>query len=521
MRDRLRPPVVLPRFGEALAALSRGVATLSTLRGLLLRFGLALALVAVVVEALVGAFFLLPQRETVAARRLSDLALPLAVQFRELVQAGLAPDQALDRLRPQSAALGLYVAVVSPGGRVLRDNGGGLLEGAETGLRVEQLSTDVAAPQLGTLDGPGGQRYRYGAVGLAGSQLVPSRPDLGGLLVAERADVQHFGLRAYLQPVVLGGLVGLAMAVALGLVLARRLSRPAERLVAEAQGSAFVDGGALPSGGPAEVEALADRLGIVGDELRRVRQATRGFVMALGQAVREPLSNVRAGLREIVRASDASAEERQVALQLLDQELRRLQQLVAQLLALARLQTRQVEMAQQAVDLVALATETVDAAAATARERGVGLLFDSDGQPAVVLGDPDRLEQAVRALVEHGLRECPPGGEVTVGVGLFVPEDELAPGRSARRVSMPALHVWLSVHYPGSPAQREDAQHLFDLAGLAGADDGAVSDRLGLAIAREIVRAHGGKVLAEGDAVVGVRLALVVPAAKDAAPAAP
>lgn len=517
MRDHLSLRAIILRLGHALGAVGRGLVTLNTLRGLLLRFGVTLALVAVVLQVLLAGYLLLPQREVVAAQRLSDLALPLVVQFRELLQAGMAPDQALDRLRSQSAALGVYVAVLGPNGRVLRDNGGGLLEGAETGLRADELPANAATPHVGVLRTPGGQHYRYAAVGLSGPQLAPGRPDVGGLLVAQRADLLPFGRRAYLQPLLLAALASVTIALIVGLVLAARLSRPAERLVAEAQSPAFVDGSTLQSGEPYELAVMAARLGTLADELRRVRQGTRGFVMALGQAIREPLGNVRAGLREVMRASDAAPEERRVALQLLDQELRRLQQLVAQFLALARLQTRQVEMAQQPVDLAALAAEVVDGAAATAKQRGIGLLFDTDGQPVMVLGDPDRFEQAVRALVDHALRACPRGGEVTIGVGLFAPEEDGSAAKAARRARAAPTHAWLSVHYPGDATQRGDPQQLFEIAALPGGDDGAVSDRLGLAIAREIVRAHGGKVIAEGDAVVGVRLALIVPAASETA----
>lgn len=490
-----------------------------SLRETYLRVGLLVAVVALAVQGAVALFLLQAQRETLAARRLGDLALPLAVQFRELLQTGLSPDEALGRLRPQGLALGVEIAILSPAGRVLRDSGSGLLEGVDTALSTEQLPSTLGEPHYGVLRIRRGEdtQYRFVAFGVGGLRLPAGRPDVGGLLIAERADRRPLSTQALALPLAQGALVALVAAAVVTYLLARRFARSAERLVAETQASLAIDRAPSVADGPHELRVLARHLGRLYEEHSRTQRGARNLVTALGQALREPLSNIRAGMREVMRAQSASSEERQVALRLLDQELRRVQQLVAQLLALARLETQQVEMAHQRVDLAALAAETVAAASEHAALRNVQTVFDSDRQPVLVAGDADRLEQALRALLDHALRESPDGGTVTVSVGLFAPEETAAIEASAggpRDAYGP--HAWLSVHYPGDSGIVGDPQRLFDLSSLEATDSGAVADRLALAIAREIVHAHGGRVLAEGNAVAGARLAFILPALRAA-----
>ena len=161
----------------------------------------------------------------------------------------------------------------------------------------------------------------------------------------------------------------------------------------------------------------------------------------------------------------------------------RLTAIVRDLLTLARADEGRLAGGAEAVDLLPLARATADRLGARARAGGVRLVVA--GQPARVAGDQDALGRAPANLVDNAVKASPPGEAVTL---------------TARRERETA-GVTVADRGPGVPADARE--RVFDrFARLddarTRADGGA---GLGLAICRELVRAHGGDVTVEGSEV--------------------
>jgi signal transduction histidine kinase len=162
------------------------------------------------------------------------------------------------------------------------------------------------------------------------------------------------------------------------------------------------------------------------------------------------------------------------------EEVDRLTAIVRDLLTLARADEGRLAARADAVDLLALARATADRLEARAREAGVRLVVA--GEPARVAGDEDALGRALANLVDNAVKASPPGEAVTL---------------TAWR-SRDAVGVTVADRGPGIPhAARERVFDRFARLDDARtrADGGA---GLGLAICRELVRAHGGDVTVEG-----------------------
>jgi two-component system sensor histidine kinase GlrK len=118
---------------------------------------------------------------------------------------------------------------------------------------------------------------------------------------------------------------------------------------------------------------------------------------------------------------------------------------------------------------------------------------------ARILGDFDRLEQVLNNLLDNALRYTPAGGTVRVACR------DLQPG---------TLQVTVSDSGPGIPPQ--DLPHLFERFYRSAANQ-ANSHRkgygLGLAISREIVRAHGGEIWATSEHGHGTTFVFTLPTA--------
>ncbi|WP_394840177.1 ATP-binding protein [Pendulispora rubella] len=240
----------------------------------------------------------------------------------------------------------------------------------------------------------------------------------------------------------------------------------------------------LPSYGDDEVGRLAndfnrmaDNLAKHIDELRRERDLRRRSFAAWTHEIATPLTSVMGYLESLCMEEDvdtstreryvATAYERALALKGLTDDLR----------IMSQIDFDGLKMETRRLDLSAIALAEVEAFVHEAESRGVALHAEHDG-PAFALGDAQRLAQVVRNLVSNALRHSPRGSGVVVTV------------HSDR-----SKHVSIEVRDQGEGIPAEHLAHLGELFYRADASrDRKTGGRgLGLAIARGIVEAHGGK----------------------------
>jgi CheY-like chemotaxis protein len=133
------------------------------------------------------------------------------------------------------------------------------------------------------------------------------------------------------------------------------------------------------------------------------------------------------------------------------------------------------------VDLVAVTRGVVDELRPAAEAAGLDLIFICPLGPALVAGDPIRLQQVVANLVSNAIKFTPAGGHIEVGL------------RSAD------LHTEIHVADTGRGIAADFIPRVFDR--FAQADASTTRQQgglgLGLAIVRALVEQHGGTVLAE------------------------
>jgi two-component system OmpR family sensor kinase len=221
---------------------------------------------------------------------------------------------------------------------------------------------------------------------------------------------------------------------------------------------------------------------------RRLRQ----FLADASHELRTPLAAIR-GYAELFRLGAATDPEKAAAsMQRIEDEAKRMGDLVENLLVLARLD-QAPETAYEPVEISRLVADAARDARVTAPEREIGL--DRDGA-VTVMGDAAQLRQVVSNLVRNALVHTPPGTPVDLKVGT----DE---GEAV-----------LEVRDYGKGLPAEDPNLLFERFWRAdpGRGRGAAGAGLGLSIVRGIVEAHGGRVGAAnapgGGAAFTVRLPL-------------
>ena len=170
--------------------------------------------------------------------------------------------------------------------------------------------------------------------------------------------------------------------------------------------------------------------------------------------------------------------------------------LVEDLLTLSKIESGQIEMGDELVDLDRLLREAARRTEWQAEAANVEIAIDS--RPgALVRGDSHWLAQVFSNLLDNAVRHTPAGGRVSA--------------RSHARAE--PLEVTVTIHNTGSYIPREDLPRVFERFFQV---DRSRSPRaggsgLGLAIVREIVQAHGGSVEAASDAVSGTTFSVRLP----------
>jgi signal transduction histidine kinase len=306
-----------------------------------------------------------------------------------------------------------------------------------------------------------------------------------GLSISPIADAQSDVEKTFL---VIGGM-SLVAALLAGYLLAARTASPLRRFAATA---AEVDAGDLtprldPSpAAAAELRTLAEAFNHMLDRLDRAFAQQRQFVSDASHELRSPLTAIRGQLEVLARSESPSAAEIHRVEAMTLTEMRRVERLVDDLLALARLDEG-VAPALREVELSPFLSGLASA------HEGVTELGELPDETLRI--DPDLIAQVVRNLLSNASRHTGSGGRVVLsaradGAGLVVSVDDNGPG-------IP-------------PQQRERVFDRFHRSEQA-RDRASGGSGLGLGIARSIVELHGGRIWVDDSPLGGARVSFELP----------
>ncbi len=210
----------------------------------------------------------------------------------------------------------------------------------------------------------------------------------------------------------LAGAVAILAAVALALVLARRIARPIERLAVVAAKTAEGDLLTMaPDEGPAEVRALARAYNVLVDRLAEQESIRREFVVNASHELRTPLTNLQ-GYLEALR--DGVLPPEPATFDSLREEVDRLGRLAASLDLLAGGSPDRPMPVD--VDLAAVIRGAVDLATPAFRRRSIEVAMVLPDVPTIVRARPDELAQVASNLLQNAARYTPSGGSVSVAL---------------------------------------------------------------------------------------------------------
>ncbi len=316
--------------------------------------------------------------------------------------------------------------------------------------------------------------------------LVVSNAWTGALGQVEEEFLQQVN-----RALVWGGIGAVAVALALGTLLAWRIATPVRRLTwAAGELAAGELSSRVPEGSGDELGQLATTFNQMAASLDRADELRRRMTADIAHELRTPLSIIR-GQVEAIQDGIFPPDAEHLAP--IHDEVLLLNRLVEDLRTLALADAGQLVLHRTEVDLGMLVQRLVDRFGPLAVVRSVTL--EADAAPGSLrLVDADRIEQVLNNLLANALRHTPAGGIVTVAV-------------------RPAEELLIEVSDSGPGIRPEDLPHIFDRfwrGERSRTRDGSGAG-LGLAIARQLVEAHGGRLWVESEPNAGTRFKLTLP----------
>jgi len=287
------------------------------------------------------------------------------------------------------------------------------------------------------------------------------------------------------QAIVMGTLGAIAVALLIGVLLARTISRPVRELTAATQMIAQGElGHQVPVRGRDELGELATSFNQMSADLARSTELRRQMTADIAHELRTPLSLIM-GYTEAL--SDGKLEGTAETFEILYEEAQHLNRLVDDLRTLSLADAGELSLNRRPVRAQAVLQQVATAYAAQAKANDVSLRVEANGDLADVDVDPDRMAQVLGNLVSNAMRHTPAGGEIVLSAEL-------------RRDT-----VALAVRDTGAGISPEHLPHVFDrfYRGDESRHQENGESGLGLAIAKSIVEAHGGMISAASTLGVG------------------
>src|SRR5512139_2338954 len=282
-----------------------------------------------------------------------------------------------------------------------------------------------------------------------------------------------------------GALVGMAIALLLGIILSRTLTRPIRELTRATHAVSEGDlSQQVPVRSKDELGELARAFNKMSAELSRSINARKQMTADIAHELRTPLSLIL-GHAEAVH--DGVLPPTPENFEIIREEATRLEHLVNDLRILSLADAGELTMNLQVIEPERLLQEVAALYQYQTQRKNVTLDLDIHSPLSSIEVDPGRMTQVLTNILDNALRHTPEGGRIVLSAQEVNDQVELAvqdsgPGLRAEEIE----RIFERFYRTDASRQREDY-------------DGGSG--LGLAIAKSIIQAHGGQVSAESHIV--------------------
>ena len=289
------------------------------------------------------------------------------------------------------------------------------------------------------------------------------------------------------------GLIAVAVALVIGLILTRQITRPVRALIS---GARHLTKGELSYRVKVksrdEIGELADSFNIMASSLEKGEQSRRQLTADIAHELRTPLTVIEGTVDGII---DGVFQPDTEHLRSIKEQTALLTHLISDLRDISLAESGQLKLNLTSTDMVELVRRVVSNYEINAREKNIRIKLEEEPQISEIEADTVRMEQVISNLLVNAIRHTPSSGSISV----TIKNDE---GGLA-----------ISVADTGEGIAQDDLPHVFERFYRSGSSrsrkEGGTG--LGLAIVKQMVEAHGGKVWVESKKGTGSIFSILLP----------
>ena len=252
---------------------------------------------------------------------------------------------------------------------------------------------------------------------------------------------------------------------------------------------------------PSELRDLVDAVNRMGTKLQELDDMKEEFLAHVSHELRTPMASIQEGTHLLLdEIPGPLVQEQRTTLRIMADSSRRLITLISTILDLSKMNAGMMEYRIIPTDIKRVADISVNKVQLLADAKHVQLLLETPGRHVWVKADVFRVEQVLDNLLSNALKFSSEGGIVKV-----VMKPDLNVG---------TLEVSVTDGGPGIVA--EDLPYIFErfYQGRTKAKHAAPGSGLGLALAKNVVEAHGGRIWIESEVRKGTTVRFVLPLTK-------
>ena len=219
------------------------------------------------------------------------------------------------------------------------------------------------------------------------------------------------------------------------------------------------------------------------------------FIDTATHELRTPLSNIKAYAETLVSVEEIDIEQQKEFCNIINSEVTRLARFVDDLLSLSSMEVGSISIEKQDVDIARMFEEVVDKVQPLLQHKQIAFEVRLPAKMGTVQLDKDKIVAVLVNLLGNAAKYTPHGNHV------------------ALKVSIDESHLNIAVEDTGVGIAAEEIPHVFDK--FFRSEDPRVQEEsgtgLGLSLAREVVRMHGGEIAVESELNQGSTFHVILP----------
>jgi signal transduction histidine kinase len=274
-------------------------------------------------------------------------------------------------------------------------------------------------------------------------------------------------------------LAALVLAVGLSFLLMRRMLNPLTKMTAITKKIASGDySDKVPVTSGDEIGQLALAFNRMAESLQEIEQLRKTMIIDVAHELRTPLTNIKGYIEAL---DDGVVSPSKETFMLLEEETSRLDRLVQDILRLAKADAAKAGLNKVEVDVVGLIAQMLASFRAQFDAKGINVETRLVDGPRKILADPSHLSQVIHNLLQNALEYTDPDGEMVIAMESMPGENKVVIANTGGEIAEKDLPFIFERFYRGEKSRSREH-------GGAG---------IGLAIVKELVEAHAGKVGAD------------------------